>query len=95
VAGVAVGDGGLLLVATRIVADAKEVTFEATMAPGHEVTEDAVELASGALTSTGVGERRRRTLLQLTSATRGRARGVQGCSCHWGRRGRPHGPQSR
>jgi hypothetical protein len=47
VAGVAVSDGGLLLVATPVVADAREVMFEATMAPGREVTEDAVELPSG------------------------------------------------
>jgi hypothetical protein len=47
VAGVAVGDGGLLLVAIPIVDDAKEVTFEATMAPGREVTEDVAELEVG------------------------------------------------
>jgi hypothetical protein len=79
VAGVVVSDGSLFLVATLVVADAEEVMFEATMAPGCEVTEDAVELASGALTSAGVGGRRRRPRLPLTSATRRRARGQAGC----------------
>jgi hypothetical protein len=71
VAGVAVGNGGLLLVATPIIADVEEVTFEATMAPGREVTEDAAELANGALTSAGVGGQRRRPRLPLISATHG------------------------
>jgi hypothetical protein len=71
VAGVAVDDGGLLLVATPIVADIEEVMFEATMAPGRKVTEDATKLANGALTCAGVGGRRRRPRLPLISATHG------------------------
>jgi hypothetical protein len=47
VARVVVGDSSLFLVAMPVIADAEEVTFEATMAPRREVTEYAVELASG------------------------------------------------
>jgi hypothetical protein len=79
VAGVVVGDSNLFLVATPVVADAEEVTFEAMMAPRHEVPEYAAELASGTLASAGVGGQRRLAWLPLTSATSRRARGRAGC----------------
>jgi hypothetical protein len=85
VAGVVVSDSSLFLGTTPVVADAKEVTFEATMAPRREVPEYAAELASGTLASAGVGGRRRLAWLPLTSATSRRARGrsgVQGHGCH-------------
>jgi hypothetical protein len=41
VAGVAVGDGGLLLVAATVIADAEEVALEATVALRCNVARDA------------------------------------------------------
>jgi hypothetical protein len=78
VAGVVVGDSSLFLIAMPVVADAEEVTFEATMAPRREVPEYAAELASGTLASAGVGGGRRLAWLPLTSATSRRARGRAG-----------------
>jgi hypothetical protein len=41
----------LLLVATPVIADAEEVTFEATMTLEREVADETPHLAGGALTT--------------------------------------------
>jgi hypothetical protein len=85
----------MFLVATPVVANTEEVTFEATMAPRREVTEYAAELASGTLVSVGIGERREMSRLPLTSATSRRARGRAGCRGTTATRGAAVGRMSR
>jgi hypothetical protein len=95
VARVVVSDSSLFLVATPIIADVEEVTFEATIALRREVPEYATELASGTLVSAGVGGRRGLPWLPLTRATSRRARGRAGCRDTTATRGTAVGHMSR